>query len=154
MQHYAPSVRNGSTMGSEVDPSPSPASSEDSDNEDGGNEDSDEEAPMTISEGLSLRKSTGRRISRDGKKHGRTLFAMDILEERNARRWKVMFAAIRYDYVAHGPTKPVPSAVGHVYDDREYIDMFNSRYRRIFGSSAPPMTPVEVAAVFPAHSVF
>lgn len=128
---------------------------DDGDIESSGGSDSGGDEPMTISEGLSLRKHKGRHVEREVKvKSYRTLFTFEGMDLRMIRRWKVMFAAIRYDYVAHGPPKPVASTTGQVYDDREYQDMFKSRYHIIFGSNAPPMTPVQVAAVPPCSQYF
>jgi len=92
-------------------PSPSPSLSlSPSVSEKDGTEESDDETGMVISDGLLLRKSSGGKVSREGKiKSERNLFGM---EGRDAQRWAVMFAAIRYEYVAHGPAKPVPANEG------------------------------------------
>lgn len=124
-------------------PSPSPSVSEKD-----GTEESDDETGMVISEGLALRKSYGVKVSRDGKiKSEKNIFGM---EGRDAQRWSVMFAAIRYEYVAHGPAKPVPANEGHPFDAPQYTAMVTSRYHGIFGAHALPMTPLELAAVFPS----
>jgi hypothetical protein len=124
-------------------PSPSPSVSEKD-----GTEESDDETGMVISEGLSLRKSYGGKVSREGKiKSGKKRFRT---EDRDAQRWSVMFAAIRYEYVAHGPAKSVPANEGRPFDAPEYTAMVTSRYHSIFGSHALPMTPLELDAVFPS----
>lgn len=109
--------------------------------------DSDDETGMVVTEGLSLRKSSGGNVSQV---KGKQLFAM---EGRDAGRWTVIFAAIRYDYVARGPAKPLPAAMGHVFDAPEYTAIFTSRYHGTFGPHAPPMTATELAAVSPSSFV-
>lgn len=81
----------------------SPSMLYDDDLEEGGHdengpEDSDEDAPMLISDGLSLQKISGGKV-----KPGRKLFAMEEISPEDGGRWILMFAAIRYNYVAHGP---------------------------------------------------
>jgi hypothetical protein len=105
--------------------------------------DSDDETGMELSDGLSLQKSSAGKVSQVT---GKQLFGM---EGRDAGRWKIIFEAIRYDYVARGPARPLPAP----FDEPEYTAIFNSRYHGIFGPSAPPMTATEMAAVFPSSFV-